>query len=348
MGFKSFTNTHAGRASLTLTGLVALAIAIALYTFILYYPESTRDVLQNELQKASSSWDISEVKLVDEEKPLPDLPSLTLAYNVNEATTSAQSSELESSPVGFPFIELSDRPLDSLVNVSTALKNENSSPAAKTYSFKFYSGSLKDYEEGGAYRRAVEQFLSVQKLGLDNLDFVSKPSSSGGREVTVDGETQTTFRTLDSLKNAQTWNNAVKGLTEERIFKDGTLIRLSLSDSEKVTVKTVLTSAEDRDRATNFAPELWSTFSSYAYDSALSFLNASKVEYTVERTPEDSTLVVTTAPEAAAIPELEKRLYSVANDSEGKILVIWSYNTYFVTPDNPAPYFMLDSSSRVW
>jgi hypothetical protein len=72
------------------------------------------------------------------------------------------------------------------------------------------------------------------------------------------------------------------------------------------------------------------------------------VEYTVERTPEDSTLVVTTAPEAAAIPELEKRLYSVANDSEGKILVIWSYNTYFVTPDNPAPYFMLDSSSRVW
>lgn len=349
MGLKSFTNSHNGRVSLALSGMILLALLISggVYTYLIYYPQSTRATLQNELKQASSSWNVRELKVVDEPQPLAELPSTTLNYLVNPSPTGTTET-LSTSAVGFPFIALSNKKLDSLLNVSASFESTDSPTSEANYSFKFYSASLKDYEDGGAYQDAAEQFLVAKELGLDNIEFVSKPSPTGGREVTLNSTAQANFKAANAEQDARVWNELVRGLTNEANFQEGTLINLKLSDPEKITVKTTLASSDDAERATNFLPSLWSTFSSYAYETPLSFVKATKVEYTVERTPEDSTLLVTVDPEGAAVPDLQNKIYSAAVDSDTLITVLWSYNTYFVTADNPAPFLTLESTSRNW
>lgn len=350
MGLKKFTNSPNGRVAIALSSLILVGLLMAggLYAYITIYPQSLKDSFEGQLKQEATSWPIHDLKLSAEEAPLPELPSTTISYVADESDSNATNTKVSNHPVGFPFMVLSNKQLDSLINVSATYEDESATGKGANYSFKFYSSSLKDYDEGGDYYLAAEQFFLAHGMGLGRIDFVSKPSASGGREVTINAQTA---YAIDASKIDATellWNNLVRGLSNESAFESGTLINLTLSDPQAVSVKTTLTSAADAEAATTFYPGLWTTFAAYAYGDAFSYLKVSKVEYTVERTPEDSTLVVTVDKETPAVNNVRQRIIDTSLDSEGVITVLWSYNTYYVTAENQNPFLVFGSTSRNW
>lgn len=350
MGLKKFINSHSGRAALLLTSLVvaSLLITSGILTYLIYYPQSLQNTFEGHLKDKATSWGAHDLKVAPESTPLIGLPSATLSYKADVSSTSFTPAKLMTNPVGFAYESLNKQSLDSLMNTSVVFQDPKATTAGPKYTFKFYSGSLKDYSSNGAYQQAASQFLAIYNLSGNHIDFVSKPTPSGGREVTVSFQSNQNFDKASAGAGPQLWASLVSTLTDKTLVSKNTLVRLTMSDPQAITVKTVLASPEDATAATSFAPALWTTFSAYAYEDSLSFLKVSKLVYNVERTPEDSTLTVTVDKAAQSNPNLRAQILNASIKSDTAILVVWSYNTYLVTPEGKTPFLTFNSSSQNW
>lgn len=347
MGLKKFTNSPAGRKAIALSSLILTSVLFsgALCAWAYYYPSSLENSLEGKLNMVATNLNVSELALGAEENPLPELPSTTLTYKVSDSDANDKS-DIFTHPVGLAYQALSKESLDSLMNVSTSYAKAEAGETRVEYAFKFYSGSLSDYSLGSAYEDALHQFFVPYGLDVGRIELVSKPSSSGGRELTLDVKANYNFTKANSDKASKLWQELVTGLTDAAILEPGTLIKLSLSDPQAVSINTILTSQDDAVKATSFYPVLWTTFAAYAYETEFSFLKATKVEYTVERTPEDSTLIVT-VDETLRGTDIRGQILGSSNEV-ATIAVIWSYNTYYITPTNATPFLAFDSSSKNW
>jgi len=350
MGLKQFTNSNTGRMTMLLTGLVTLGVLISggYFAYLTYKPESSQQAMESQLKAESNGWPIEELSVGAEKDPLPQLPSTTISFKAGVSQDSVDSDALTRNPIGFPFMALYKDQLSSLMNVSMRHepKDDDTSGA---YSFKFYSDSLKDYEEGGAYELAAQQFLQLQKDSPNKLDVVSKPSPSGGRELLINARADYEANSVKSEDFSDMWKSLVNdALPDTATDEIKERVHLTLSDTNKISVTAVLSSNADRDRALKLHKPLWNTFAAYAYDSPFSFVKAKKVVYAVERTNEDSTLTVTTDPAAAKVANMKDQLVNAANDSNGELSVLWSYNTYLIPEGSSNPFFFLESTSRNW
>lgn len=350
MGLKQFVNSNSGRVAMATSAMALTAIlgAAAIMTWLIYYPMVQNTSLEGQLKSDSTSWGIHDVKIGLEKSPLAGLPSTTLSYIANDGTAESKPN-LQSDPVGFPLFSLDKSSLEGLVNVSAATdKSATNTTGATDYSFKFYSGSLKDYTSGGAYENAASQFLIVNTVGLADVKFISKPTPSGVRDVTIDVRAGFNFDATRSNDGKALWESLVNQLTSSDSFGNRTVIHLTLHDSDAVSLTAILASKDDAKAAAQLYPGLWTTFAAYAYGDHLSFLKTSAVQYNIESTPEDSTLTVTVDKSAKSVADLKSRIIKTSVDSDGEIVVVWSYNTYFVTADSATPFLTLYSSSMNW
>lgn len=350
MSLKRFVKSHEGRIFLTLTSMVlgSLLIAGGALTYIVYYPQSLKNTLEGQIKIQSVHWPIHDVKLDPEGSPILGLPSTTLKYQDANSNASSDVADLTTNPVGFAYSTLQTQSLNSLINTSVNNTASKTTITGAEYSFKFYSGSLQDYSSNGTYFKAAEQFFTAYNMGVSRIDFVSKPKPSGEREVTINLKTNFDILTKNSDKSEQFWRSLVEKLTDKSILGPKTIIKLTVADSKNISVKTTLSAGDDTAKTASFSPELWTTFAAYSSEGVFSFLKVSKVEYVAERTPEDSTLTVTVDKSVRDLPDLQAKIIDVSTKSEGKIVVIWSYNTYLVTADNPVPFLTFNSSSRNW
>jgi len=349
MGLKQFTNSNTGRMTMLITGLVTLSVLIGggYFAYLTYKPESSQQAMESQLKAEANGWPIEDLSVGAEKEPLPQLPSTTIAFKAGASKDSVDADALTRNPIGFPFMALYKDQLSSLMNVSVTHEPKDSE-ASGAYSFKFYSDSLKDYEEGGAYEAAAQQFLQLEKNSPNRLDVVSKPSPSGGRELLVNARADYQANSVKSEDFEAMWKSLVNDALPDSDADNGERVNLTLSDAEKISVTAVLSSKDDRDRATSIHEPLWNTFAAYAYDSPFAFVKAKKVVYAVERTNEDSTLTVTTDPASAKLTDVEKQLVNTANNSDAELSVLWSYNTYLVAEGSATPFLFIPSTSRNW
>lgn len=348
MGLKSFTNTPDGRIFFTMTALVVLALGLSggMVAWAVGALSPDKGSLENQLKAEANAWPIRELAMIPETEPLPELPSTTLTYKANESDGDSKAN-ISNHPVGFAYEKLHNRSLESLVNTSVSYTGEGKK-GETSYDFKFYASSLNDYKEEGDYLKAAEQFFELDALNLSSISFVSQPSPSGGRELNVNVTQTSNMTSTEARSSEQLWKDLLSRLTDSEVFPEGDLLKLSLSDGGKVTITTTVASKDDIANASSIYPGLWTTFSAYAYGTPYEWLKTSKVTYNAERTNEDSTLILTVDKDIPATKDLRKRLIEPSIESNGEIVVIWSYNTYLVTEDNKTPFLTISSSSMNW
>lgn len=345
MGLKQFTNSDGGRITIIVVGLTLLSVVISggYYAYLTYAPENSTQALQNELKKDANGWPIERLTVGAEKDPLDQLPSTTLSYAAGNTNGSDNKPTLTQEPVGFPLLSLYQDELPSLLNTDITHKDDDTE---SSYRFRFYSDSLDDYRQGGAYEDAGNRFLAVQEVSSNNLQYTSKPTSSAGREVTISVNTGFKADESNSDETSKLWKDLVNAAASDEQLSQGGSTIVTLTDGDRFTITAQIANEFDRKRALDLNENLWNTFAVYSYGDTLGFLKAEKVIYTVERTDQDSTLKVTVPDDVAKAGGMTDKITEAARRAD-KLTVLWSYNTYLLDKTGK-PVGFLESTSRNW
>lgn len=343
MSVKSFVNSRNGRLGMFVAALAlfGIGIAAALLWWLFYLPTLGLGVVdQKTLENGESNFD--KVAVIEEENPLIGLPSSTLEI--------LDSDKSELPTVAFEFaqnaVERSNK--ESLVNTH-AYREEGEGASVMAYDFMFYSGSLRDYGDDGAFTIATRQFESLANFGANSLKYSSKPVSSGGRELKIDLTADQAFSGTTEQSFIASWGELTKNLGEAVKLNDGTRIDITLRDSSgTLTLKAVINSPESAAAAANIDDALWHTFNLYLSSGTYDFLDARKISYSIERTSQDSVMTITAGDKILSREEIEKNMWAAARDSNEEALFPGSYITYVVIDGDPNPVVFFPSSSRNW
>lgn len=343
MSVKSFVNSRNGRLGMVVAGLAILALGIAgaMLWWLFYLPTLGLGVVdQKTLDNGASNF--NKVEVVEEEDPLIGLPSSTLEI------LDSDKSEIPTAAFEFAKTAVERSSKESLVNTH-AHREAGDVSAPMAYDFMFYSGSLKDYGDDGAFVIATRQFEELTNFGTKNLDYTSKPISSGGREIKIDLTADQAFSGNTEQSFISSWGELTKNLGEAVKLNDGTRVDLTLRDaSGSLTLKAVINSSESAAEAANISDALWHTFNVYLSSITYDFLDARKLTYSIERTSQDSVMTITAGDKVLSREEIEKRMWAAARDSDDLALFPGSYITYVVVEGDPNPVAFFPSSSRNW
>jgi len=349
MGMKAVTNSANGRAALLLIALclVGFAICGATLWYTIFEPQLASSGAEANAKKLAPNYSIAEVGIVDEENQLDGLPSSTLSYR--DVSSKSETSSTPGNAILFPLAAL-DGQLDSLVNVNVFASNGNSTATTgpAEYTLKFYASSLSDYSETGAYAEATRQFTEAYGSSVRNIDFTSAPTPSGGRVVDIHVTSAVSFQDTNNEVAKNIWNELVDGVSKSSDL-NGEVVNLTLSDAGGlVTISTTIANAADIDAALAIPPRMWPTFSALFKSTSMTYLKVQKLNYSVERTEQDSTLTIQVDESLKETKDLRMKMWISALDSTDDIYIPGSYNIYLVTADDPIPFLASYSTSRNW
>lgn len=343
MSVKSFVNSRDGRRGILVAVLALIGIGISgtMLWWLFFLPNLGLGVVDQKTIDSGEA-NFSKVAVVEEKNTLIGLPSSTL-----EIIDSGRNDQPQ---FAFDFakkaIENSNR--ESLVNTHSFLE-QTEDKKAMSYDFMFYSGSLSDYSDDGAFVKATRQFDDLAAFGTSSIKYISKPISSGGRELKIDLTAKDSFSGNTEESFITSWGKLTANLGEAVKLDDGTRIELTLRDaSGAVTLKTVINSPESAATAANISPSLWHTFNLYLFSNTYDFLDAQKISYSIERTSQDSVMTITTGDGVIAPEELQQRMAATVRSSEDGALYPGSFITYVVKNGDPNPLLFIGSSSRNW
>jgi len=343
MSVKSFVNSRNGRLGMAVAGMsiLGIGIAAAVLWWLIYLPNLALGVVdQKTLESGESNFD--NVEVVQEENPLIGLPSSTLEI------TDSDNSDLPLTAFDFAQKAIDSSSRESLVNTHS-FREAKEGGDNMSYDFMFYSGSLSDYSDDGAFITATRQFEDLANFGANSLEYISKPVSSGGRELKIDLTADQAFTGTTEQSFISSWGQLTKNLGEAVKLNDGTRIDITLRDSSgALTLKAVINSPESAAEAANINESLWHTFNLYLSSGTYDFLDARKISYSIERTSQDSVMTITAGDKILSREEIEKNMWAAARDSNDPALFPGSYITYVVIDGDPNPVVFFPSSSRNW
>jgi hypothetical protein len=343
MSVKSFVNSRNGRLGMAVAGMsiLGIGIAAAILWWLIYLPNLGLGVVDEKVLESGKS-NFNKIEVVQEENPLIGLPSSTLEI------TDSDNSDLPVTAFDFAQRAIEGSSRESLVNTHS-FREPREGSSNMSYDFMFYSGSLSDYADDGAFIAATRQFEDLAEFGTDSLKYTSKPISSGGRELKIDLTAESSFSGTTEQSFISSWGELTKNLGEAVKLNDGTRIDITLRDSTgTLTLNAVINSTESAAAAAAIDPGLWHTFNVYLASGPYDFLDARKISYSLERTSQDSVMTITVGDQALEPAEIEKRMWEAARESDEGALFPGSYITYVVVDGDPNPLLFFPSSSRNW
>lgn len=339
--------THAG-VIVALLVVAALVISVGSLALFIYLPKLSTQALGDEVLK-SGRTQFASVQLASEKEPVEGLPSNTLEVREVEATINSED------PFSFARESIDESRTESLVNTEVfnhekPKDDEKLRLNAGEYNFKFYSGSLKDYEERGTFDAAASMFKSVRSDGVSQVMFTSTPLASGGRIVDIDIRANNDYNQSGVSRFTTLWTNTIANITSRLEDSENLEVNLIVRDgSGKLRLSATITDNESATLAKELSPRLWETFDYYLNSTYYSFLGVERITYAVERTSEDSVMRIYLGENHPTKEEILTGLESRAHDEtlEEQVLFPWSFLTYFMDPHGKI-ITMKHSTSRNW